>query len=134
MTIVYLDANVILRYVLGDVPAMARQVDTLIRRAERGRISVRVLPLVALECVQVLESFYNLDRVSISQLLIDFFTGPGMHTADDGLTIEALRAYRFNSVDFVDCYLACLSNTTGSAIATFDKKLLALGWVTAYSW
>ena len=47
-------------------------------------------------------------------------------TVLDTVLYLAMKTYRRNNLDFVDCVLFAYSRIKGARIATFDKKLLRL--------
>jgi predicted nucleic acid-binding protein len=55
----WVDANVVLRFLTGDPPEMAAKAMELMSRAEKGAIGLRVSHLVVAEIVWVLSSFYK---------------------------------------------------------------------------
>ena len=110
-----LDANVILRYLLGDIPDMAEEA----RRAVIAGASTTIEVLA--EVVYVLAGVYKAYRKDIATTLDSFLleiTIP--HKAALGY---ALRLYGSSRLDFVDCILAGYKHIDGSDVLTFDKKL-----------
>ena len=61
-----IDANVILRYLLGDHPQMSQEAKKII---ESGAFT---LPEVLAEVVYVLKGVYKVDRVELATTLADF--------------------------------------------------------------
>lgn len=110
-----IDANVILRYLLGDHPQMSEDARTVI---EEGAFT---LPEVIAEVVYVLKGVYKIDKEEISKTLKDFFDEV---TIENQETIcEALSIFSENSLDFVDCILIARHRMLGEEIVSFDKKL-----------
>lgn len=110
-----LDANVILRYLLGDIPDMAEEA----RRAVIAGASTTIEVLA--EVVYVLAGVYKADRKDIATTLDSFLleiTIP--HKAALGY---ALRLYGSSRLYFVDCILAGYKHIDGTDVLTFDKKL-----------
>lgn len=110
-----IDANVILRYLLGDHPEFSEKAKDII---EAGAYT---LPEVLAEVVYVLKGVYKISREEIGSTLIDFM---------DEITIdhqevmtEALMIYADTSLDFVDCILISYHRIAGAEVVSFDKKL-----------
>ena len=59
MSRLWLDANVILRFLTKDPPEMAERSARLMAQAERGEVSLYVSLLVLAEVIWVLMSFYR---------------------------------------------------------------------------
>lgn len=65
----FLDANVILRYLLNDIPEQADAVDELLKEAEEGKILLRTTALVIAEIVWTCESYYELPKEERTKFL-----------------------------------------------------------------
>ena len=110
-----LDANVILRYLLQDIPEQAEEARKTILAGASTTIEVLA------EVVYVLSSLYGADRNLISDTLCDFILEvdiPGKASVR-----YALKLYSSTRLDFVDCILAGYHHVAGMDIVTFDKKL-----------
>lgn len=110
-----IDANVILRYLLGDHPQMSEEAREII---EEGAFT---LPEVIAEVVYVLKGVYKIEREEISNTLKDFLDEVGVET--QAVICEALTLYAETSLDFVDCILIARNHLLGETVASFDKKL-----------
>ena len=69
MTVFWVDANVLLRFLTGEPPQLAERALRLIQRAEQGEITLRLSPIVVAEVVWVLSSFYRYSRAQIAEVL-----------------------------------------------------------------
>ena len=113
---VVLDANVILRYLLNDNEAMAREAESIIKT------EVTMVPIeVIAEVVYVLKGVYSVDRVTIRDALMEFLSE--VTVAEKEVIQIGLEAYVENNLDFVDCILYAYSCVKKYDIKTFDKKL-----------
>lgn len=110
-----IDANVILRYLLGDHPQMSEEARKVI---EDGAFT---LPEVIAEVVYVLKGVYKIGRDEIGRTLIEFLDEVAVENQD--AIIEALSLFSETSFDFVDCILIARHRVLGDKIASFDKKL-----------
>jgi predicted nucleic acid-binding protein len=68
----WLDANVILRFVTKDPPALAARAARLMAKAEQGEVSLYLSTLVLAEVVWVLQSFYQYSIAEIARVLLAF--------------------------------------------------------------
>ena len=120
-----MDANVLLRHLTGQPPALARRAAAIMREAEQGRISLVVTPLTLAECVWVLESSYRKSREAIADALVTLLQAPGIAAREQDVLIVALSYYRTTPrLDFADTYLAGVATSTGPPrIASFDERL-----------
>lgn len=110
-----LDANAVLRYVLGDVPEQADET------AEAVKHGAEVTAEVVAECVYVLAGYYEVPRVEISGVLLDVLD-EAKCTRKEAVA-EALRAFGSCNLDFVDCILLAEATVNRRDVLTFDKKL-----------
>lgn len=111
------DANVILRYLLGDVPAQAEKA-----RAEIDR-GVYLLDGALAEVVYVLGGIYEMPRGRIASLLTDLLDEVGSPNVAVGKRALAIFAKK-SRLDFIDCYLAACQELGGDEVVTFDKDLI----------
>ena len=110
-----IDANVILRYLLGDHPQMSEKAKKVI---EAGAFT---LPEVLAEVVYVLKGIYKVERAEIAKVLIDFLDEISIENQET--VCEALSLFSETSLDFVDCVLIARHRILGDEVVSFDKKL-----------
>ncbi len=120
---VLIDANVLLRHLTGQPPALARRAAEIMRAAEQGRLSLVVTPLTLVECVWVLETSYRKSRVAIADALLTLLQAPGIVAREESVMVSALSYYRDTlRLDFADAYLAGVAINVGPPrIASFDE-------------
>ena len=116
-----LDANMILRFLVNDIPEQAEQAENII---DNNR--VLLLPEVASEVIFALRKFYQRDRVSVASALLDMLTFDNVETNCGNVLYRGIQLYRDTSLDFVDCLLAAYHSEEDHDICTFDKKLQKL--------
>lgn len=131
MVYLWVDANVVLRFLTGDPPEMAAKALELMSRAEKGDIGLRVSHLVVAEIVWVLSSFYRYDKSRIAETLISFLGADGIYAENPAFLIQALQDMAGKNVDFVDAYLAALTRAQEESICSFDNDFekLNVRWV-----
>ena len=115
-TLCVVDANVILRYLIGDEGSQAQQAKEII---EGG--SAYAYPEVLAEVVYVLSGVYGVSRRDICtafRILVGH-----MSFYDLNMLLGAFNYYETTTMDFVDCLLASRNLMLGEAVFTFDKQL-----------
>ncbi len=119
------DANVLLRFLTEDPPAMANQADQMLRAAEDGRVALLVAPLALAEVVYVLESHYGWSRGSIVSGLNGLFSAAVLVLLERTIVEQALIWYRdMPAVHFADAYVSALAVARGhGAVVSFDRAL-----------
>lgn len=85
--------------------------------------------VIAAECVYVLESFYEVDRAEIAELMRATIGFRSIDAPGSSTLLRALDLYEDGS-DFTDSYLvACAENSGINAIASFDRGIDRVGTV-----
>ena len=115
-SMVYADANCLLRFILNDNQEMADYTENLLSTQE-----VYLLHEVLCEMVYVLNGVYSTSRKDINNklaALLDYVT-----ISDIDVMKKALQLYEETKLDFVDCILLSYFKTNSIQVATFDKKL-----------
>jgi predicted nucleic-acid-binding protein len=82
-----------------------------------------LVDLVVAECVYVLESFYEVERPRVAELMRAALAMPAI-SADTELLLRALELYEHARLDFAEAYLAANAELSGiAAVASFDKAI-----------
>ena len=116
----FLDTNVLIRHLTGDPPARARRATAFLERAEQ-----LLLPdLIVAEVVYVLESFYEVERQRVAELVRAVIGFPAMLVVDEPLLLRALEVYEVDRLDFAEAYLVASAEASGvELVASFDRDL-----------
>lgn len=104
---------------------MARRATAFLASAER----LVLLDLVVAECVYVLESFYEVPRPRVAELMRAALAMPTVIT-DTELLLRALEIYEVERLDFAEAYLVAEAELSGvGAVASFDEAIDRVGSV-----
>jgi predicted nucleic-acid-binding protein len=116
----FLDTNVLIRHLTGDPPAQARRATAFLERAEE-----LLLPdLIVAEVVYVLESFYELKRKRLTELVRAVIAFTAVVVVDEALLLRALEVYEVERIDFAEAYLVASAEASGvKSIASFDRSI-----------
>lgn len=80
--------------------------------------------LVLAECVYVLESFYEVERARVAELMRAAIALPSVAVVDASLLLRALEIYEVERLDFAEAYLVASAEATGvGAILSFDRSI-----------
>jgi len=129
----FLDANVVLRYLLRDDEAKAQRCLELLEKAERREIVLYTTDLVVAELVWVLESAvtYHLPREKIRELLLPVIFLPGLRLRGKRLYPQIFDLYVAQGIDFIDAYNAVQMGKQGvSRIYSYDSDFDRIGAVS----
>ena len=116
----FVDTNVLVRHLTGDPAAQARRATDFLARADE----LLLTDLVAAEVVYVLESFYEVERSRVAELLRAILGFRSIVVLDAALLLRALEVYEVDRLDFAEAYLVASAETSGvGAIASFDRSI-----------
>jgi predicted nucleic acid-binding protein len=118
-----LDANVLVRFLVQDVPQQAKAARKLVEQAESGALLLVVDPMIIAETVYVLTSFYKKPREAVADALMAFVQSDGVSVAEESRLVDALRRFQRSSVDFADAWLAATAAETHREVASFGRDL-----------
>lgn len=110
-----IDTNVILRYLLNDIP---EQTDKAAEIITGGAFTLNE---IIAEVVYVLVKLYNVPRKEIKDIISPLFDE--IYIDEKDIIISALEKFSKSKFDFVDCVLLARKSILGENIFTFDKKL-----------
>lgn len=113
-----LDTNLVIRFLLKDIPNQAEAVRKILASDEEEL----VLTDVALaEIVWVLTSYYQLPKTDVVDKLLDLLTLDTIH-ANKQVLYKALFLYKSLNIDFIDAYLAAFAEDGGiESIYSYDE-------------
>jgi len=76
------------------------------------------------EVVCVLESFYEVPRTRVAELVRAIIAFPAIEVADEPALLRAVEVYEVHRLDFADAYLVAEAEISGvNAVASFDKAI-----------
>ncbi len=80
--------------------------------------------LVLAESVYVLESFYEVKRPRVAELMRAAIALPSVVVIDGPLLLRALEVYDVDRLDFAEAYLVASAEATGvGSILSFDRSI-----------
>ena len=117
---VYLiDTNLILRYLLNDHKRFSPKAKTFMQDVAEGLKKAELLSIVVVECVYVMEKFYEIPKNEIVDKLGRILNIKGIINPDKSAILEALLNYEKSTADIVDCILAAKSSPQ-RVVVSFD--------------
>lgn len=120
---VFADTNLFLRYLTNDVPAQADAVESLLQRAAKGKVNLITTSMVIAEIVWTLESFYELDKREIQEMVLGMLNTDGLEVIDSDLILQTIVPYAEKNVDFIDAFNAAwMVKNDVNKVYTFDQK------------
>lgn len=118
----FIDTNVILRYLLNDIPKQADAAEALFKTAAKGDLALKTNAMVIAELVWTCESYYELPKDEIRDKVLAILNTPGLEVDDGDIIAEAALLYAERNVDFIDAYNTCWMRAQGiNEVYTFDE-------------
>jgi len=109
-----------IRHLTGDPPEMAARATAALAAAEE----LLLADLVIAECVYVLESFYEVERERVAELMRAAIALPTIKTVDNASLLRALEVYEVERLDFAEAYLVAQAEATGvGSVLSFDQSI-----------
>jgi predicted nucleic-acid-binding protein len=108
------------RHLTGDPPEMVKRATATLA----GEGPLLLVDLVLAECVYVLESFYEVDRGRVAELMRAAISLPSISVIDVRLLLRSLELYETERLDFAEAYLIASAEATGVAtVVSFDRTI-----------
>ena len=120
------DTNVVLRYLLRDIPEQFTQAADFFEQIRTGRKKMVFLESVLVECVYILTRYYNVPKKEAAQALAGLMQYKGIVNKDKAALSAALALYGENNLDPVDCVFLAKARHDAMQVFTFDKALIKL--------
>lgn len=96
-----------------------------------GADELLLTDLVLAECVYVLESFYEVGRQHVAELMRAAIALPAIKTVDSATLLRALEVYEVDRLDFAEAYLVAQAEATGvGEVLSFDRSIDRLTTIT----
>lgn len=119
--IAVVDANVILRFLIDDVPSQTDKVERRFRQAKEGKLSLFVYHITIVEVLFQLEHWYKYPKEKAVDRLLFLFSPSWFELEQKEEVALALEMYKILRVDFVDVMLLTLTKKRNAFILSFDK-------------
>jgi predicted nucleic acid-binding protein len=119
------DANVLVRFLTEDPPAMAERADAVLQAAEERGVDLLVTPVTLAEVVFVLESVYGWKRRNIVDGLTNLFAADTLAIAERSVIEQALEWYAaLPAVHFADVYICAVARQREHGrVISFDHAM-----------
>ncbi|MEK7593004.1 MAG: PIN domain-containing protein [Patescibacteria group bacterium] len=120
----FVDTNYFLRFFLKDVNEQHKEAHRLFQKAALGQEKLTTSVIVFFEIYWVAESFYKLDKKTITSFLRSILKMEFIALENREVLTSALSLYEDTSFDLEDAYnLAFATSAHAADFMTFDVKL-----------
>ena len=118
------DTNVVLRYLLRDIPEQFTQAADFFEQVRTGGKKMFFLESVLVECIYILTGYYNVPKKKAAEALAGLMHYKGVVNSDKAALSAALALYGENNLDPVDCVLLAKARHDSMQVFSFDKALV----------
>ena len=123
MKLVIVDTNVLLRFLLNDIPSQKKACEQLLKKAKNNEIELHVIQAVIFEIDFILRKYYLYEKGVIIQQLKSLVSARYIDIESRDIFGKALSIYEKRNISFVDSFLLSKAEIEKAEIFTFDKKL-----------
>jgi len=124
--IVFVDANIIIRFFLGDHPLLSAQAQTMIEKAQNGQYRIYLDEVVVAEVVWTLSSYYEKGKVDIANQIGKLLSQNWIINPRKKLILKSLSLFEKTNLSYIDCWIHIINQHLKTDLATFDKNLKKL--------
>lgn len=121
-----IDANVVIRFLLNDHPALSFLSKSIFLKAQQGKIKIYLDEVVIAEVIWTLSSFYKIKKADLVDKIEKLISQNWIVNPRKTLFFKALNLFRSTSLDYIDCWIYTVSKSQGITLETFDKRLKKL--------
>lgn len=125
-----IDTNILLRYFTRDDKRKAEKVLILLKEIESGKKEAAISAIVIFEVIFTLESFYQVDRKEIQELLNPILGLQNLKLNDKNIYFEALEIYVNKNISFADAFnIAFAVKNKIKKICSYDRDFDKFGFI-----
>lgn len=117
------DTNILLRFLLKDIPDQADEAEALLISARNGEVELIIPQIVIFEIVFRLLNIEKYKKAVVIDKLQTILATPYIVIQDQETFNVAIRLFANSNIEFVDCFLISYVQVIGGGIATFDQRL-----------
>jgi len=119
---IFIDTNILLRYLTADDPGKFERCKDLFKRALEKKIVLLTSDMVIAELIRTLNSFYSVPKDEIIEKVTIIVNTPNLKIPDKKLISEVLVLFSQENIDYIDAYNAVFMKNNGCAqIFSYDK-------------
>jgi predicted nucleic-acid-binding protein len=116
----FVDTNVLIRHLTGDPPRQAARATRFLAEADE----LLLADLIVAETVYVLESFYEVGRARVAEIVRAIIAFDAVRVVDEELLLRALEVYEIHRLDFAEAYVVASAERSGvDTVASFDRTI-----------
>ncbi|OGK13751.1 hypothetical protein A3A93_05420 [Candidatus Roizmanbacteria bacterium RIFCSPLOWO2_01_FULL_38_12] len=119
-----IDTNIILQFLLADIPIQYEKVKQIFLKAKNEKVQLFVPQIVIFEINFGLTKFYQLEKSTIIKKIESLLSTKYLQIESTDVFKRALNYYKdSSSLSLVDCFLLAKAESEDAELFTFDEKL-----------
>jgi predicted nucleic acid-binding protein len=119
---IFIDTNILLRYLTADDPDKFERCKDLFERALEKKIVLLTSDMVIAELIWTLNSFYKVPKDEIIEKVTIIINTPNLKIPSKKLISEVLVLFSQENIDYIDAYNAVFMKKNGCAqFFSYDK-------------
>jgi predicted nucleic acid-binding protein len=119
---IFIDTNILLRYLTADDPEKFERCKELFKQALEKKIILLTSDMVIAELIWTLNSFYKVPKDEIIEKVTIIINTPNLKVPNKKLLSEVLVLFSQENIDYIDAYNAVFMKNNGCAqIFSYDK-------------
>ena len=120
---VLIDANYIIRLFTKTPDNHYKQAKELFEAIAKREIKAIISEGIILECIYVLNKFYDYSREETADILIKLLSMQNIINDEKVVLIEALGLFKQHNIDYIDCLLCAKAKLMNLEVKSFDKDI-----------
>ena len=126
----FIDTNIFIRFLTNDIPEKADACENLFREAAKKNESFFTTEMVIAEIIWVLESYYELPKKEVQEMVEKILITPFLFCPQKDLILNALSLYGDKNIDYIDAYNASILKEQGiKEVYSYDRHFDKINWV-----
>ncbi|MGD2091947.1 MAG: PIN domain-containing protein [Candidatus Aminicenantes bacterium] len=122
MKAIFIDTNILLRYLTGDDPEKYEKCRDLFKRALEKKIFLLTSDMVIAELIWTLGSFYKVPKEEIIEKITIIINTPNLKIPNKKLISDILVLFSQKNIDYIDAYNAVfMKHNSCAQIFSYDK-------------
>lgn len=113
------DANIIIRFLVGNIPEKVRKITRLFQEKEK----LILTDVTVAEIVWVLSSYYKQGKDEITEEILSLIEQPVI-ISNKSLITKAISYFREHNIDYIDAYLIAFTQENDEeGVLSYDRSI-----------
>ena len=126
----FINTNIFIRFLTNDIPDKAAACEDIFREAAEKNESLFTTEMVIAEIIWVLESYYELPKKEVQEMVEKILITPFLLCPQKDLILNALTLYGDKNVDYIVAYNASILREQGiKEVYSYDRHFDKIDWV-----